>query len=184
MPREINFLSDRNKAIVKQETEDRKIMMMCAAVLAVCFGIFVITSGIQLYFSFQLSKIKQEETALRAQIVGDQETERNFVVFVHKLASLAQIDQDRQDKKMIIQFFSTYFGSAISIVGVEFDQNQKLLTLKLESNSIFDLKGVLSRLSEKEVTDKFSSINPSNLTRTQDAKYQVDVTISTVTPNI
>ena len=184
MPREINFLSDRHKEIVKQEQADRKIMTMCAIGLGVCFSIFIIYSGVQLFFSYQLNKTKAEETSLRSQIVGDQETEKTFVIFVHKLSSLVQIDQDRQDKRTIIQFFNSYFGGSISIVGVEFDQREKLLTLKLESGSVFDLKQVLEKLSDSTVQSKFSSVKPSNLTRTGDGKYQIDVTVSTTAPNI
>ncbi len=184
MSREINFLSDRHKEIVKQELADRRIMTLCSIGLGICFAIFVAFSAIQLFFSYQLNKTKVEEASLRQQIVGDQETERTFVIFVHKLSSLVQIDQDRQDKKVIIQFFNTYFGGSISIVGVEFNQSQKLLTLKLESDSVFTLKNVLTKLNDPEVLSKFSSVSPSNLTRTPDGKYQIDVTVSTVAPKI
>lgn len=184
MSREINFLSDRHKTIVKQELADRKIMVMCSMVLGVCFGLFVVTTAIQLFFSYQLTKAKSQEAVLRTQIVGDQDTEKSFVVFVHKLSSLVQVDQDRQDKKVIIQFFNSYFGSDVSIVGVEFNQKQKLLTLELQSKSIFVLKDVLTKLADQEVLNKFTSVSPSNLTRTEDGKYKLDVTVSTVTPKI
>jgi len=184
MPREINFLSDRHKEIVKQELADRKIMLICSIFLGACFGIFVAASAVQLFLSFQLNKTKNIESSLRTQIVGNQTTEKTFVIFVHKLGSLAQIDQDRQDKKVIIQFFNSYFGSSVSIIGVEFDQNQKLLTLKLQSSSVFELKNVLVKLTDKEVFDKFTSVRPSNLTRSLDGKYQINVTVSTVAPKI
>ncbi len=184
MPREINFLSDRHKAIVKQEQADRKIMTMCAIGLGVCFTIFIAYSAVQLFFSYQLNKTKAQETVLRSQIVGDQETERAFVIFVHKLSSLVQIDQDRQDKRTIIQFFNTYFGSSISITGVSFDQREKLLTLQLQSGSVFELKQVLIKLNDQAVLSKFASVKPSNLIRSADGKYQIDVTVSTAAPNI
>ena len=184
MPREINFLSDRHKQIVKQEVADQKVMLFCGIGLGVCFALFVAVSSIQFYFSYKISQTKSHEAALRQQIMGDQDTEQSFVVFVRKLSSLVQIDQDRQDKKAIISFFNSYFGSNISITGVTFDQKAKLLTLELQSESIFSLKDVLSKLDSEDLMSKFTSLNPSNLGRTPDGKYQIDVTVSTVSPKI
>lgn len=184
MPREINFLSDRHKQIVKQEVADRKVMLLCGIVLAACFGIFVAMSSVQFYFSYQLTQTKATQEQLRQQIIGSQDIEKSFVVFVRKLSSLAKIDQERQDKKEIIQFFNTYFGESISITGVTFNQKEKLLTIQLQSTSVFDLREVLNKLSSVEVMNKFKSVSPSNLGRTADGKYQIDVTVSTVMPNI
>lgn len=184
MPREINFLSDRHKDILKQEEADKKIMLYAAIVLGICFFLFVVTTSIQIYFSYQLTQTKLQQEALRKQIIGDQDTERSFVIFVHKLSDLAQLDQERQDKKAIIQYFNSAFGSNISLTGVKFDQNEKLLTLSLQSPSVFELKQIIPRLGTPELLQKFSSVHPSHLTRTQDGKYQVDVVVSTVSPKI
>lgn len=184
MSREINFLSDRHKQIVKQEVADQRVMLFCGIGLGVCFALFVAVSAVQFYFSYKIEQTKTQEAALRQQVIGNQDTEQSFVVFVRKLSSLVQIDQDRQDKKAIIQFFNSYFGNTITITGVTFDQKAKLVTLQLQSKSVFDLKDVISKLNSDDVASKFNSVEPSNLSRTSDGKYQIDVTVSTVSPKI
>ncbi len=184
MPREINFLSDRHKQIVKQEVADQRVMLFCGIGLGVCFALFVAVSAVQFYFSYQISQTKNREEQLRTQIKGDQDTEHSFVVFVRKLSSLVQIDQDRQDKKTVIQFFNSYFGNAVTITGVTFDQKGKMLTLQLQTKSIFELKDVISKVNSNDFMSKFTSVSPSNLERTNDGKYEIDVTVSTVSPKI
>lgn len=184
MTREINFLSERHKQVLKQEAADQKIMWYAVAGLAVSLVLFLIATSLQFFYASQLTQTKNQESTLRSQIMSDQGTEQSYVIFVNKLSRLVQIDQDRQDKKAIIQFFNSYFGQNITIVGVQFDQTAKLLTLQLQSASVFTLNEVLGKLNDTQVTSRFKSVSPGTLTRTTDGKYQITITVSTETPKI
>jgi hypothetical protein len=179
MPREINFLSERRKQLTKVEKKDTQIMKILAGILGMVFVFFLLSFGVQLYVDRQLFQLKAAQKVARSQIAENEEIERSFVIFVYKLTSLSNINQDRQEKNAAIDYFSTVFGDSIFIKNIEFDQKEKLLIFRLESNDVFALRKIFDTLKSEEIRQRFASINPSDLKRTITGTYEISVAVVT-----
>jgi hypothetical protein len=184
MSREINFLNERRKKLTKQESGDRNIMMMTGYFVAIIFIISCVAFGVSFYFDRQVFDLQEAQKVARSQITTNQNVEKSFVIFVHKLSSLANIYQDKQDKKAVIQFFSSAFDPSISIQEISFNQPEKLLTFHLQSEDIFAMQKVFSLFNSPDFRVKFQSVNLSNLSRSSDGRYIVVITVSTNKPKL
>ena len=179
MSRQINFLGERQKQLGKTEIQDRQILRYATIFLGISFGVFVLVFGINFYFSRQLSQIMTAERVARSQILSNEDIERSLVIFVNKLSSLAKIAQDRQEKNEAITFFSSVFGNTVFIKQIDFDQKEKLLTFRLQSDDIFSLKDVFEVVNSPEVQQQFRSVKPSDLSRAPNGKYEMVVAVVT-----
>jgi len=174
--RHINFLAERRKGLTKTEVQDRKIMRLASFIFGGAFLLFLLIFGVRFYFDRQLVQVKEAQKGARSQILNNELTERSFVIFVYKLSALAELTQDKQDKNNAISYFSHIFGPEVFIRQISFLEKERILTLKIQSDSIFSLKQVFSLLNSEPVRAQFSSINPSDLTRTAQGDYQMAIT--------
>ncbi len=179
MPQDINFLRERRKNLSVKEKKDKQLLKIAGVVYGVVLVIFVIVYGIQIYLSRQLDSVVQEEKAARSQIVENQDVERSYVIFSHKLTSLSSVYQDRLDKKEAIAYFTNIFGPSIFVKEITFDQIEKLLVFRLQSSDIFHLQDIFTVVNSPETQQKFYSVNASNLQRSPDGKYEMNVVVST-----
>ena len=179
MSREINFLSERRKTLSKQEAKDKRLLRIALIFLAIVIVALLGCIGGLYYFNSQLAKVKSLESAARTEILSNADTEQSFVLFVRKLSSLAAIAQDRQDKRNVIDYFNQVFGPDVLIKGLEFDPKNKLLLFKIESPDVFKLRAVLDLVNSPDIQAKFVSLNPSDLSRTSDGKYEMSLAVST-----
>jgi hypothetical protein len=175
--REINFLGERRKKLTRQETADRRIMMMVGVVLGIMVVVFLIIFGIRLFLGRTLFQRVEAQRVARGEITSNQSLERSFVVFVNKLKALTQIDQDKKDKNEVIQYFETTFGTDSLFKKIEFDQKEKLLVFRLQSNDIFALKKVMDLANSPDVQSKYPSLKTSDLHRSADGTYEVTIAV-------
>lgn len=184
MSREINFLNERRKQLSKQERGDRSVMMMSTYFVVGIFVLFLLTFGLRLYLERQLFLIQEAQKVARNQITSNEEVEKSFVVFIHKLSHLAKIYRDRQEKKSVIQYFTGVFGDEVSISEISFNQAEKLLTFTLTARDVFNLKRIFDLANSEEMRIRFKSVNLSNLSRNQAGQYSLILTVSTDAPKI
>jgi hypothetical protein len=174
--RQINFLAERRKGLTKTELQDRKIMRIASIVFGGVFVVFLVVFGVRFYFDRQLYQVREAQKSARSQILNNETTERSFVVFVYKLTALANLTQDKQEKNQAITFFSNLFGPDVFIRQMSFLEKEKILSLRIQSDSIFSLKQVFEILNSQEVRNQFVSINPSDLMRTPQGNYEMVIT--------
>jgi hypothetical protein len=179
MAKQVNFLRERRKALSKVEQLDRRILMIMSYVFGAIFVVFFIVFGIRLYLDSQLNQVKMRQQEVRSQIVTNQDSEKSFVIFVNKLKSLSQIYQNRRDKKEAIEYFTNLFGADVFITQIEFDQKNKVLVFKLQSTDIFSLREVFKKVDSPEIKEKFTSVNPSDLNRLPDGRYEMSLAVVT-----
>lgn len=176
MSRQINFLSERRKGLTKVEIQDRKIIRIASIIFGGAFTVFLIIFGVRFYFDRQLFQVKEAQKAARSQILNDQNIERSFVVFVYKLTALANLTQDKQEKNEALNFFSNLFGSDVFVTQMSYLEKERILSLKIQSDSIFTLRNAYRLLNDSSVTEEFSSVNPSDLTRNSQGDYEMVIT--------
>jgi len=176
MSRQINFLSERRKGLTKVEIQDRKIIRIASIIFGGAFTVFLIIFGVRFYFDRQLFQVKEGQKAARSQILNDQNIERSFVVFVYKLTALANLTQDKQEKNEALNFFSNLFGSDVFVTQMSYLEKERILSLKIQSDSVFTLRNVFQLLNDSSVREEFSSVNPSDLTRNTQGDYEMVIT--------
>jgi hypothetical protein len=178
MVKEINFLSERRRTITKQEKLDKRLVKMAAIFLSMVLVVVTVVLGTTLYIQSRLRQVQAQQQTIRGQITDGRATEEAFVIFVRKLTSLAQLDQARQDKRDTIAYFSTIFGQNVFVQSIEFDQKNKLLIFRIQSDDVFALKNVLNVVNSADVAQKFQSVNPSDLARMSDGTYQLSIAVA------
>lgn len=176
MSRQINFLAERRKSLTKVEVQDRKIIRIASIVFGATFVIFLLIFGVRFYFDRQLFQVREAQKVARSQILNDQSIERSFVIFVYKLTALANLTQDKQEKNQALNFFSNLFGPDVFVTQMTFLEKEKILSLKIQSDSVFSLREVFSLMNTQPVRDQFVSVNPSDLIRTQNGDYEMVIT--------
>lgn len=176
MSRQINFLAERRKALTKTEIQDRKVMKIASVIFGTVFTVFLIVFAVRFYFDRQLFQVREAQKSARAQILNDESIERSFVIFVYKLTALTNLTQDKQEKNQAITFFSNLFGDDVFIRQMSFLEKEKILSLKIQLDSIFSLRQVFDLLNSQQVRDQFVSINPSDLMRTPGGDYEMVIT--------
>ncbi|GEM_PF-430194 len=176
MSRQINFLAERRKSLTKVEVQDRKIIRIASIIFGSVFAVFLIVFGIRFYFDRQLFQVREAQRVARAQILNDQSIERSFVIFVYKLTALANLTQDKQEKNEALNFFSNLFGPDVFVTQMTFLEKEKILSLKIQSDSVFSLREIFSLMNTEPVREQFVSVNPSDLTRTPQGNYEMVIT--------
>ncbi len=179
MVREINFLSERQKTVSRQEGRDKRLLLLAGIGVGVMMLFFLGVLITGFYFDNQTNALRVQESALMTQISGSRDTEEAFVIFSHKLSNLVQIYQDRLEKRAAIAYFTTLFGPNVEIRSIEFDPQNKVLLFRIQSTDIFVLQHVFKLVNSADVRSKFKSLNPSDLNRDPDGKYQMSIAVST-----
>ena len=177
--RDINFLRERRKSLSIQQQQDKRILLIAEITFGVIVLAFAVAFGVNIYLASQLNQIRSQQQLQRDQIVSNQSLELSFTTFVRKLSALSTLYQDRLDKKEAIAYFTNVFGPDVLIKKISFDQAEKLLVFRVQSNDIFHLQGVLSIVSAQETLAKFPTVNASHLSRDADGHYEMDVIVST-----
>jgi hypothetical protein len=179
MSRQINFLAERRKDLTKQEKIDKRILEVTGVILGMSFAFFLVVTLFTFYLTNQLRNSQVAQKTARSGISENRDTEESFVIFAHKLSSLAQIYQTRQEKKKVIDFFSKAFNSDVLLKAINFNETEKVLVLYFQSDDIFAFKQVLELVNSPDVANRFNSLTPSGLVRNADGTYEITLTVST-----
>ncbi len=177
--KEINFLRERHRKASAQEQRDWSLLKFSFLGFGLVFVLFLGALGLQFYLNNQLDSVRQQQQATRSQIVSNQDTEKIYVLFAHKLKDLARLFQDRSEKKDAIAYFTQVFGPNIFVKQIDFDPAEKLLVFRIESSDVFTLKNVFTIVNSADTQGKFTSVTTSDLSRTSDGKYEMNIVVST-----
>lgn len=174
---DINFVRQRLKKLTKLEKKDKEYFKIAAIITSVLLLILAGISSYKIYLTSQLKGIENEQKGFLSRIEQQEEKEKSFVLFVNKLRVLSDVFQKRKDKQDAIGYFSQIFGSDVTIEKIAYDADSELLTFRLMSADIFTLEKVFELLSTEQSTQKFASLTKSNLKRTSNGIYQMQITV-------
>lgn len=180
MERQINFVQGRRKKLTKSQKIDLKIFKVVLGVFGVFVAIFLITLGIDFYLQFQVKDAKNQQRQMERQVVAQESIEQSIVVTTEKLKILSELFELRYDKQAAIDFFSEIFGSQVLIKDINYEADERILSLRLQSQSIFILEEVFAKLANPDVEEQFGQINKSELIRNDRGGYNMAITLSLV----
>jgi hypothetical protein len=175
---EINFLTHRQKKLDKQQKQDLKILKFAGIFFGGVMLIFMITMGVMFYLKFRLNNLNQQIVQLEQSILGQEDVEKSIVLAYEKLEVIEELFDIRHDKQAAIAYFSNLFGSNVLIKDINYESDTKILSLIVETSSIFEFDEVIAKLATDEVKEKFNNINQNDLRRNADAEYTVMLTMN------
>lgn len=174
---EINFVRQRVRQLTQAEARDKKIFRILAIVAGVLFLFFGGVFGYKLYLNSELEKVQTAQESYLQLISTQEEQEKSFVVFVHKIRTLAQIFETRQSKQAAIEYFSQVFGDEVTIARMAYDASSGLLAFSLQAKDVFTLNEVFSVIDSEQTLQSFSSLSKSGLQRSDTGTYQLQVSV-------
>ncbi len=176
--KDINFLQKRNVTLNKQEVQDKKILRYALLAFSLAMISLVMGLGLNLYLSHKLKKINLNRKKLETQIASDEPIEVEYLFFVNKLKVIRELFDLRSDKQEAISFFTDLFGPGVSISGLNYEMEERILSLTITSQNIFILEQVFSKLNDPSIKKNFASVNHSDLRRSDKAEYSFKLTVT------
>lgn len=174
---DINFLRNRRKKLTNLQKRDKKWMYWSIYFFSGVMVIFFIVLMVHLFFNRRLATIVATQENTTEQILNNESVEKDFVLMMSKLDVLGQIYRQRRDKQEAINYFSTVFGSDVTIKQIEYAGGDNLLTFILSADNVFSIDRVLEFLKSSEIQDKFVQVTPSDLRRNESASYQISIAV-------
>ncbi len=173
----INFLGKRGGIYQKNIVYDRRLFLIALIV----FGVTVITLlaliGFNIYLSSTLKGVVKKQNETKQSIMTNQTVEAQYLLFSNKLKTIAEIFEKRNNKQQAINYLSNLFTDSGFIGGVNYDGDAQILSLTVDSTSIFQLEKLVEKLDSDEVKTNFSSLNRSNIRRTEVGNYAMKLTV-------
>lgn len=178
MSREINFVQSRRKQLTKNQENDLKIFKITAGVFGFLVVIFLIVLGVNFFLQFQVKSVMDQEKRMETQILSNGLVEQSILITSEKLKVLSELFDQRYDKQAAIEYFSDIFGSEVLIKDINYEADEKILSLRIQATSVFILEQVFAQLANPEVQTKFGQVNKSELIRNDRGRYSMAITLS------
>lgn len=173
----LNFLSQRKKSLSEIEKTDRKYALWMSYVLGALIFLFILVSVANYIFSRRVRTVASDIETTTASISQESNIEQQYVILGEKLQFINSIIKERSTKRSAIEYFTTQFSTAdTSLNEITYDQKGTIQFLVVAKN-VFVLDEIMKTMQSSDVKQKFHSIHLSDLTRTPDGNYTVQVSV-------
>lgn len=169
----INFFSNRINQKDKQRKTDAKFFHISTYVLIGITLIMVAIFAFKFYNTLQINNTNQKIKDYRETILGQENVELNYLIFVNKIKVISEIYQKRSNKQEAMEFFAQAFADKADIIGMNYQEDQGGLILQLNSDNIFELEEVNEILDSVDLRQQYQNIEKSALTRTEKGNYKL-----------
>lgn len=175
---DINFLKGRHKQLNKLQLLDQKWFKISLGVLGIVVVIFVIVLSARLWIAYQVRTVISRQEQLKQRIQLLEKNEQSYVIFAAKLQVLTELLAQRKNKKEAIQYFSSLFDPSVLISNITYAADDNILSFTLKAPTIFSLDAIFSSLQQPQLKDQFEQVEKSDLRRSEDGSYSMQVTIT------
>lgn len=178
MARGINFVANRRKRLTAQQKQDEKWFQYAIIGVVSIFIVFLIVIGIRFFMVYRLDQLENEQENTRMAITSQEQVEKDYNIFAHKLRALSDLFGKRQDKQEAMVYFSQVFGPQVIISGIDYSEDDdSIVSFTLTAPSVFDLENVFTVLESEEVRSTYSKVEKSSLGRGESGAYSIKLTI-------
>lgn len=176
--KDINFLKKQNIGFGKQLEQDKKIFKFALVGFSAVVLLLLMLVGTNFYFNYQIGKVVKEVSAVEKEIKGQEDVEVKTLFFVDKLEIIRKLFDLRSDKQAAIDFFINPFGDDVVISGIDYNVEERILSLTVTAPHIFRLEDVFKRLEDPAIKTNFKNMNKSTLKRDQLGQYSFKITVT------
>lgn len=177
MPRDINFLQERRKILTRTQVGDKRLFQISVSFFGIAVAAFLIVVGTRVFYANRTKATLATQQTTRSQILGQEDTEKNYLIGITKLRTLLKLDREKINKQEAISYFSSVFGQNVLVRQIEYTGDDNLLTFRLRSENVFVLEDVFEKLNSNEIKERFIQVTPSNLRRTESGNYEMNVAV-------
>ncbi len=174
----VNFLNQHRKKLTNLEATDRKYYRI---VMFVAIGIVVIGSALlagNIFLQYRMSESVAKKNSLESAILQQEDLEESALILSSKLQIISQLINKRSDKQEAIRYFTELFGSDVLIKDIDFQSTGGVLSLRLESQSVFAFNRVVDLLENDATLGRFTTLAKSDLSRSKTGTYSLTVTVT------
>jgi hypothetical protein len=178
MPDSINFVKDRRRQHSKREVQERLWFRWSVIVTVGMVVVSLLMVGGRLLVDSQLKGLQTQQATLKKEIVGQESVERALRIYNQKLAVLKSIFEKRSNKQAAISYFSEVFGPTVLIKEIAYEAGDDVISFNVEAADIFELQRIFGILDNQKTRDQFAQISRSDLKRSSDGSYEVNVVVT------
>lgn len=178
MARGVNFLNVQHRKATVQEKLDRQWFRYSLYGVGVLTGVIIILAGVFFFLQYQIGQVEARTQALEREVLASEEVEKSALVLAKKLSILETLFDERQDKQQAIEYFTNLLGSNIVIKEINYQQTEGILSLRVQSGSVFDLERVFGLVQSDQTKQLYGTIATSDLRRDQIGIYTLNITIN------
>lgn len=176
----INFLNQHRKKLSSIEANDRKYYRI---IMSVAIGIVLLGSGLlagNIFLQYRMSESLEQKNRLESAILKQEDLEESALILSSKLQVISKLIAKRSDKQEAIRYFTELFGSDVMIKDIDFQSTGGILSLRLESQSVFAFNRVVDLLESETTLGRFKNLSKSDLSRSKTGTYSLTVTVTLV----
>lgn len=173
----INFFSNRVNQKNKQKKQDAKVFHISSYVLVGLILIMIGTFVFKFYNNLQISNVNKKIKENRESILGQENVELSYLIFVNKIKVISEIYQKRSNKQEAMNYFAEAFVGKADIIGMNYQEDQGGLILQLSSDNVFKLQETNNLLDSDELRQQYRNIEKNTLVRTDLGNYKLTLTL-------
>ncbi len=170
-------MSRKRRRLEQLHSLDRKILTAAVGVFGVALTLTA-AAGAYWYWSGQQlalveEQIQQQERVVRAAAAEEAE----YILYTTRLASIAEIMDERSPKKEALDFLAQLLVPTIAFDAVNYDTQMRRLTFRVEAQDVFSVEIFLDTLREPDMREKIDAIAISSVQRDEAGRYVMNVDI-------
>ncbi|NCN24202.1 MAG: hypothetical protein COU65_02045 [Candidatus Pacebacteria bacterium CG10_big_fil_rev_8_21_14_0_10_42_12] len=178
MPKNINFVRDRQRWVEKAQSQDQKLMLFSSIALGIIAVVGIVAGISHFLLNRSLASIVAEQKSTKTAILAEQPIEESYTVFAQKLRVLTELFGNRQNKQEALTFFSNFFGPGVIISQLSYSgDNNEILTFSLSAQDIFTMERVFEKLKSPELLSEYPDITRGGLSRNDAGVYSLKLTV-------
>ena len=169
----INFFANRVSEKIKQKKQDAHFFRLSTFGLIGVIVLMVLTFAFKFYNTIRLSRLEKAIKDYQISILGAEQIEMNYLIFVNKIKVITEIYQKRSNKQEAMNYFAEAFSDQAEIIGMNYQEDQGGLILQLSCDNIFKLHSVNQLLDSPSLRQQYQKIEKSSLSRTDLGTYKL-----------
>lgn len=178
----INFLNLHRKKLSNLEASDRKYYRIILSIAIGSVVVGCVLLAINIYIQFLAGQMLTKKNSLESRVLQQENLEESALILSSKLQIINQLINQRSDKQEAITYFTELFGPDVFIKDIDFEASGGILSLRLESQTIFAFNRVVDLLENQVTLGRFSSLTKSDLARGRTGAYALTVTVTLSQP--
>lgn len=175
--KDINFLRERRRNLSKTQKQDQQWFKWSGYGLGGVVLVLIVIFVTHLFFTNRIKAIQQDQKNTTQSIIDNEATEKTFLLTLQKLTVLNELYTQRRSKQAAIDDFTSIFPDTVEVKGIEYSDNDRLLSFQLSSQDVFVLENVFATLTGSELKARYEKVTPSNLRRTDSGRYEMNVAV-------